>query len=129
IATKVENNVYEKDMSIYYKKLTNKDMSFYRDSHAGHLTAMFRQFLDSAILFNRLVRSDIVRTFVSLVFPAIVLLIASWQIGVIAIALTISQAIYMFWSSAKANQYREESHEIYRRISGEVADDVTNIIA
>lgn len=124
-----ENMVYRNQMSHYYKKLTNKDMSFYRDSHTGYLTSMFRQYLDSSILLARMWRSDVVRVFISLTAPVVVLSFYSWKIGLIALAVVTSQVIYMIWASSKANKYRLMSHEIYRKISGEVADDVTNIVA
>lgn len=124
-----ENQVYAEQLINWYKKLTNKDMSFYRNNQSGYLSAMFRQYLDAQILLVRMFRSDILRTFISLVFPAIVLFLASWKVGLLAIILVIVQAIYMVWSSAKANQYREVSNEIYRKISGEVSDDITNIVA
>ncbi len=129
VAQFTENEVYGEEMKRYYSKLTNKDMAFYRNTHTGSLTAMFRQFIDSGMLLIRLVRGDITRTFISLTFPAVVLLIASWQIGVVAIILIVVQIIYMVWASSKANKYRFAAHEVYREISGEVADDVTNIIA
>ena len=39
------------------------------------------------------------------------------------------QFVYIFWSSSKANRYRHTSHEIYRKVTGEVSDVITNIIA
>lgn len=53
IGLKTENKVYEGLTINYYQKLTNKDMSFYRDTHTGYLTTMFRQYLDSAMLLVR----------------------------------------------------------------------------
>ncbi len=125
----VENEVYAQLCSDYYRKLTNKDMAFYRDNHAGYLTATFRQYLDSAIIMVRLVRGEMIRMFISLIFPAIVLVTASWKIGLVAILMVIVEGIYMVWSSKKTNEYRNVAHEIYKRISGEVADDITNIVA
>ncbi len=129
VGLRVENNVYSELLIEYYQKLTNKDMGFYRDKHTGYLTAMFRQYLDSAMLLNRMFRGDMLRVFISLTFPAIVLLFASWPVGLVATLLVVTQVIYMVWSSRKANKYRLASDEIYRKISGEVADDVTNIVA
>ncbi len=129
LGLKGEIEIY-RDLSVeYYGKLTNKDMSFYRDRHAGYLTAMYKQYLDSGLLLVRMIRSDLLRTAISLIFPAIVLLITSWKIGLVMVVLIVSQAAYLFWASAKANKYRLASHEVFRKISGEVADDVTNIVA
>ena len=124
-----ENQIYAKLLLRWYQKLTAKDMAFYRNNQAGYLSALFRQYLDGQLLIVRMFRTDILRTFISLVFPAVVMLFASWKIGLVAIILVVTQAVYMVWSSAKANKYREISNEIYRKISGEVADDLTNITA
>jgi ATP-binding cassette subfamily B protein len=124
-----ENIVYGRLSLMFYDKITNKDMAFYRDSHSGAMAAMHRQYADSGLLLTRLIRGDILRTLVSLVFPAVVMLIASWQIGLAAIALVVSQIVYVWWSSSKANQYRQQAHELYRKVSGVIADDVTNVVA
>ncbi len=124
-----ENHEYEDLMLKYYKKLTNKDMMFFRNNHAGYLTAMFRQYLDSSLILVRMIRGDLLRTAISLTFPAIVMLFTAWQVGVVAVVLIVVQGSYMMWVSKKAYIYREKSHEVYREISGEVADDITNIVA
>lgn len=129
VGTRTENKQYGSLMTDYYQKLTSKDMSFYRNAHTGYLTAMFRQYLDGAILLVRMVRGDGIRTATSLIFPTIVLLVTSWKIGILAVLVIVSQLVYMFWSSSKAAQYRDQTNEIYRKISGEVADDLANIIA
>lgn len=129
VALHTENNVYQKLMLEYYKKLTNKDMSFYRDSHTGYLTTMFRQYLDSAMQLVRMFRGDIIKSFITFTAPVVVLYYYSWQIGTIALLVVISQATYMVWASSQAHKYRDMSHEIYRKISGEVNDDITNIVA
>lgn len=124
-----ENKIYGRLSLTFYQKITNKDMVFYRDSHSGAMAAQHRQFVDSGLLLARLIRGDILRTFISLAFPAIVMLWVSWPVGLIAIALVFSQIIYIWWSSSKANKYRYQAHEMYRKISGLIADDVTNIVA
>lgn len=124
-----ENIIYGRLSLTFYQKVTNKDMAFYRDSHSGAMAAQHRQFVDSGLLLNRLIRGDILRTFISLAFPAVVMLWVSWPVGLIAIALVLSQIIYIWWSSSKANKYRYQAHEMYRKISGLIADDVTNIVA
>lgn len=124
-----ENIIYGRLSLYYYDKLTNKDMAFYRDSHSGTMVALHRQYVDSGLLLSRLIRGDILRTFISLAFPAGVMIVASRPIGLVATALVVSQIIYIWWSSSKANKYRQQAHEMYRKISGVIADDVTNIVA
>lgn len=128
-AHKGENKQYGIIGLDYYKKLSNKDMSFYRNNKTGYLTAVFRQHLDSGMLLVRMFRGEVVRTGISLTIPIIVLMIADFKVGFVAFLLMILQVIYITWSSAKANKYRIDSHEIYRELSGEVADDITNIVA
>jgi ATP-binding cassette subfamily B protein len=52
-----------------------------------------------------------------------------WRIGLMTLGITFIQLIYIAWSSSKANKYRKQSHEVYRKLTGEVADEVTNIVA
>jgi ATP-binding cassette, subfamily B, bacterial len=124
-----ENMMYGETTINYYQKLTNKDMAFYRDSHTGYLTVMLRQYVDSLLLFLRLLKGDFVRMFISLTVPAVVLFLTSWKIGFVATVLVVFQIVYMKWASSHTNVYRVLSHEIYRKLSGEVADDMTNIVA
>jgi len=124
-----ENRLYGELMLKYYKKLTSKDMSFFRNNSAGYLAAQFRQHIDSGLIMTRSIRGDVLRTTISLVFPIFVLAYSSWQVGLATFLLIVSQMLYVVWSSKKANPYRRETHELYRLVSGEVADDVTNIVA
>jgi ATP-binding cassette subfamily B protein len=124
-----ENVVYGELQMAYYKKLTNKDMAFYRDNHTGYLTVMLRQYVDSSLLLVRLFKGEFIRILISLTVPAVVLLSFSLEIGLVAVVIIVSQLGYMFWASSKTKKHRAITHEIYRKISGEVADDVTNIVA
>ena len=124
-----ENAQYNQLAIDYYRRLTRKDMSFYRDNHTGYLTSMYRQYLDSAMQMVRLIRMDIIRNIISIVFPAIVIWTHAWRIGLLVTLLVIFQLIYMFWATGHTSKFMQEAHEIYRRISGEVADDLTNITA
>jgi ATP-binding cassette subfamily B protein len=76
-----------------------------------------------------MLRGELTQSVLSLVVPAVVLFFASWQIGLAALGVVVVQAIYIAWASAGAHKYRIKSHEIYRKISGVFADDVTNIVA
>jgi ATP-binding cassette subfamily B protein len=64
-----------------------------------------------------------------MVVPPVVLFFASPRIGLVASAVVLIQIIYVVWASSKANKYRRIAHEIYRKITGEVSDTITNIIA
>lgn len=124
-----ENKEYARLMMHFYEKLVSKDVSFYRDNQTGYLAGMFRQHLDSAMNLVRFSRGEALGALVSLIVPPIILFFASPGIGIIAVVVVAVQFIYVMWSSSRANQYRQMSHEIYRKITGEVSDIITNIIA
>lgn len=129
IALHTENLNYKKQILDFYLKLTGKDMSFYRDHQTGYLASAFRQYLDSTLLLIRFFRLDVIGSIISLVVPAIVLLLANLPVGLLALAIIFVQVIYVVWASAKSNKYRALSHELYRKITGEVADDIMNIVS
>lgn len=128
-SVRAENRVYAKLMVGYFQKLVGKDMSFFRDHQTGYLASTFRQHIDSSIELVRLFRGEFIQNTISLTIPAIVLFVASWKVGLTAVAIIIAQLAYVFWSSSVAHAERKRSHEVYRRISGIVSDDVTNIVA
>jgi ATP-binding cassette subfamily B protein len=129
IAVRIENNVYEKQSLNFFKRLTSKDMSFYRDHQGGYLVSLFRQHLDGLIILVRFLRVEVIRLIISLLAPTAVLLYVEWRLGLVTLVIVVVQLIYVVWSSAQANRYREMSHEIYRKVTGEVADVITNITA
>ncbi len=129
IGFRTENNEYEVGTLGYYKKLVSKDLSFYKNNHSGYLTTTYRQYLDSNIILARFLRSDFLKAFISLTIPVIVLLFVIPKVGVAVLFIIIVQLIYIIWSSAKAQKYRITTNEIYRKLSGEVNDDITNIVA
>lgn len=124
-----ENKVYTRLMVTYYERLVAKDLSFYRDNQTGYLAGVYRQHLDSAMQFVRLFRGDIQQTVVLLVMPMSVLMVLSWPVGLAVLGVVIIQVIYVIWASRLTQGYRHITHEVYRRVSGLVADDVTNIVA
>lgn len=124
-----ENEEYQRLGLIFYQKITGKDMAFYRDHQTGYLVSLYRQHLDGLMLLNRLIRSDVVRMVISLIAPVIVLFFAGPLLGFVALAIVAAQAVYIAWASTKATKYRELSHEIYRRVTGEISDHITNIVA
>jgi ATP-binding cassette subfamily B protein len=128
-AVRSENLEYEHGILRYHKKLTGKDMSLYRDYQTGYLVSLFRQYLDSMLTLARLLRGDITRLVVSLLTPAVVLFVVDARLGLIVSAVIAVQIVYIIWSSAKANEYRKRTHEIYRKVTGAVSDHITNIVA
>ena len=129
IAVRAENREYARLLVEYYKKVINKDMSFFRDHQTGYIAGTFRQHIDGGLDLVRMIRGELLQGFLALIAPVIVLLIASWQIGLVVLGILAVQVVYIATSSAATNKYRLHSHEIYRKISGIFADDVTNIVA
>lgn len=124
-----ENKKYGDLMMVYYKKLVGKDLSFYRDNQTGYLASVYRHYLDGTLLLVRFFRGEALAALISMAVPPIVLFFASPVIGLIAAAVVLIQIIYVIWSSSKTNKYRKIAHEIHRKITGEVSDIITNIIA
>lgn len=129
LGVSVENNKYVALSKVWYRKLVGKDMSFYRDNQTGYLTGLYRQYLDSMMMFTRLLRLEVPRTIIAVAIPAMVLLLSDTTLGLIAISMVVLQIIYMLWASSKSHRYRLLSHEIYRKVTGEVSDVITNIVA
>lgn len=129
LSIRTENAEYKRLMVNFYQKLVNKDLSFYRDNQTGYLASVYRQYLDSMMLLNRFLRGEPLAMVISLVLPPIVLFVASPMVGLVALGVVIIQFGYVAWSSAKVNHYRKMSHEIYRKVTGEVSDIITNIVA
>ncbi len=129
LAIPAENKVYSKLLIRFYQKLVSKDMSFFRDHQTGYLAGAFRQHGEGVMDLARLFRTDIIQTSISMTIPATVLLVASWKVGLAAFAVVIAQAIYVIWSSSTVLSERARAHEAYRKLSGAVSDDVTNIVA
>lgn len=129
ISIRASDSKYESLLLQFYKKLVGKDLSFYRDHQTGYLASSFRQHLDGMMGLVRLWRGQIIRMAVSLVVPALVLTFADWRAGLVAFALAVAQGAYIMWASQKANVYRKPSQEVYRKLTGEVSDEVMNIVA
>lgn len=123
------NSQYRIESRNYYRKLTTKDMRFYRDNQTGYVVSMFRQYLDTSIVFSRFLIQDLTPNVISIVVPTMILCVVDWRVGVVAVLLIIIQFIYMTWASGRAHAARLASHEAYRRMSGEVSDAITNITA
>lgn len=129
VAIRSENAEYLQLSTNFSRKLTGKDMSFYRDNQGGYLVSLFRQYIDSTMLLVRFFRIEAIRAFIGLAMPAVVLGFLDWRLGIVAGLVIAVQAIYIVWSSTKANKWRHLSHEMYRKTTAEVADAITNITA
>ena len=129
ISLRTEDAQYGHMTREFHRKLINKDMAFYRDSQTGYLATVFRQHLDSSLFLIRMLRTSMLDAFVSIVAPVAVLLYVNTSIGLITLAVVLLQTAYVFWTSNLMDKYRNPTHEIYRKMTGEVADEITNIVA
>lgn len=125
----IEQNQYSRLMLAYYDKLINKDLSFYRDNQTGYLASTYRQYLDSLIQLSKFLRGQAIGTVVTLLVPPFVLVKASPSVGLVAMLVIVVQIIYVMWFSKKADKYRKITHEAYRKLTAEVSDQITNIVA
>lgn len=129
VGSRAEEAVYGSLQVRYHQKLVSKDMSFYRDNQTGYLTSLFRQYQDNGMLLVRSLRTEVARVTVTLLAPVVVLWVTDWRLGLVSLAIILVQLVYVVWSSAKANKYRLLSHEVYRKTTAEVTDQITNIVA
>lgn len=129
LSTDTENVQYNKSRLYFYQKLLGKDLSFYRDHQTGYLVSIFRQYIDGMMNLVRLLRGEALGTLISLIIPPILLYFVSPRVGLVAIAVVLVQFMYVKWSSKRANKYRQLTQEAYRRLTGEVSDQITNIVA
>jgi ATP-binding cassette subfamily B protein len=124
-----ENRIYGDLTKDFYRRLTTKDMSFYRDNQTGYLISLFRQHLDGMLEFARFWRVDVSGVAIMFIAPIVIMWSIDWRIGVISLALVLVQVVYVTWASRVTNSYREKAHETYRRLGGRVSDEITNIVA
>lgn len=110
-----ENRQYHKQSLEYYRRITNKDMAFYKDHQTGFLTASYRQHNDSLIALGQFIRLDLVRLVVTLLFTVGMLFYASPLVGFVSLGVLGVQLGYILWASRQATLYRQRTHLAYRR--------------
>ncbi|MDB5168884.1 MAG: hypothetical protein JWO41_240 [Candidatus Saccharibacteria bacterium] len=129
VGMRTENSTYYNLHRKFHGRMIEKDMSFFRDNQTGYLVSSYRQHLDSVIILIRLLRTEVLATVISLTAPVAVLFFANAKVGFIALAIIVVQIAYVLWSSHKADKYRHLTHELYRKTTAEVSDEITNIVA
>lgn len=129
LANSTADGRYQELAIEYYKKLVDKDMAFYREHQTGSLLDAFRKHLDGSMSLVRLLRGDLMKMFVSLTFPLGVLFAVNWRLGLILTISASFQCGYVLWASSLSDRYRKAAQAIYHRLTGEVADEITNIVA
>ncbi len=129
ISLSAENREYAKLAMAFHRKLIGKDLAFYRDHQTGYLTGLFRQHLDAMMLLLRFFRGEALGTTISLLVPPFVMFFLSPGVAFIMVTVICIQFLYVLWSSSKAAAFRRLAHEVYRKVTAEVSDVITNIVA
>lgn len=129
IGTLGDNKVYAQLTAVYFAKLVSADLDYFNSNLSGYLTTATRHYVDNSVQLMRAVRDRYSTTILSIVFPIGVILWLDWQLGVVALALSIISAAYMIWASHAIAEYRSHSRELYKGNSGRMADIISNILA
>lgn len=124
-----ENKVYANDTSNYFSRLINADLDYFNSNLSGYLTAATRQYVDSGLQLVRSLRDRYLGTILSIVFPLVVIIFVDPWLGVVAFGLSLVQAAYLIWSSRAIDPLRHESREVYKKLSGKIADAISNVLA
>jgi ATP-binding cassette subfamily B protein len=124
-----ENKAYRQITGDYFSRLVSADLDYFHSNLAGYLTTATRQYVDSCMQFMRALRDRYLNTVLSIVFPLCVIMYLDVWLGLVALALSITQAVYLLWASHAIAEPRTRAREIYKRNSGRMADIVSNILA
>lgn len=124
-----ENKAYRLITGSYFSRLVSADLDYFNSNQAGYLTTATRQYVDSCMQLARALRDRYLFTVLSIVFPLGVIFWLDIQLGLVALVLSITQAVYLLWASHAISPYRTRSREVYKRNSGRMADMVSNILA
>jgi len=124
-----ENIAYKDITGRYFSRLVSADLEYFNSNLAGYLTSATRQYVDSTVVFMRALRDRYMNTVLSIVFPLVVITWLDIWLGVVALVLSLTQMVYLFWASHAIEPYRKRAVETYKRNSGLMADTVSNILA
>lgn len=124
-----ENKAYNQITDSYFSRLISADIEYFHSNLAGYLTSATRQYVDSCMILARALRDRYSNTVLSIIFPLCVIMYLDVWLGVIALALSATQAAYLLWASHAIADPRARAREVYKRNSGRMADIVSNILA
>jgi ATP-binding cassette subfamily B protein len=124
-----ENPAYRHITGTYFSRLVGADLDYFHSNLAGYLTTATRQYADSCMQLARSLRDRYLDNVLSILFPLCVILYVDVWLGLVALALSITQAGYLLWASHAITPYRTRAREVYKANSGRIADVVSNILA
>lgn len=129
IGMKGENKIYCVSTADYFASLIGADLDYFHSNLAGYLAAATRQYVDSTLNMVRAMRDRYMTTILSIAFPLVVIMWLDFWLGLVALGLSLVQAVYLVWASHAITPYRSHSRELYKRNSGRMADAISNILA
>jgi len=124
-----ENPAYRDITGAYFSRLVGADLDYFHSNLAGYLTTATRQYVDSCMQLVRALRDRYLDNVLSILFPLGVIFYVDMWLGLVALALSITQAGYLLWASHAITPYRTRAREVYKANSGRIADIVSNILA
>ncbi len=124
-----ENKTYREITGNYFSRLVSADLDYFHSNLAGYLTTATRHYVDGCMQLVRALRDRYLNTVLSILFPLCVIIYLDIWLGLAALALSATQAVYLFWASYAITPYRTETREVYKYNSGRMADIVSNILA
>lgn len=124
-----ENLIYINSMRKYLVNLMNSDYSFFTNSSTGYLTSAVRQYADSSLNLLRKARSTYVKTIIKIILPIAVIFYYSKIISLVMLVYVLLYSTLSMYSSKAISAWRNKSREIYKRVSGMMADSLTNFVA
>ncbi len=124
-----ENEAYRHITGNYFARLVSADLDYFNSNLAGYLTTATRQYVDSCMQLVRALRDRYMSTVLSIVFPLGVLFWVDTWLGLVTLALSLTQALYLLWASHAITPYRTQAREVYKFNSGRMADIASNILA
>ena len=116
-------------MRKYLVNLMNSDYSFFTNSSTGYLTSAVRQYADSSLNLLRRATSAYIKTVIKIVLPIAVIFYYSKTISLVMLIYVLLYSILSMYSSKAIDTWSMKSREIYKRVSGMVADSLTNFVA
>lgn len=129
IGMRGENPAYRGITKAYFSRLVAADLDYFNSNLAGYLTTATRQYADCCMQLARSLRDSYLDSILSIVFPLCVIFYVDIWLGLVALALSITQAGYLLWASHAITPYRTRAREVYKTNSGRMADIVSNILA
>lgn len=123
-----ENQVYRRLTGNYFERLVTTDINYFNSNMTGYLTTATRQYIDGCLQLIRNLRDTYMPTVLSIVFPLLVIIWLDRPLGLIALALSAVQGIYLLWASSTIGHFRTKTREIYKANSGRMSDIISNIL-